>query len=359
MAAEDEGKTEEPTAKKLTQARESGNVPKSTDLGSAVVILAAAATLAIFGGQTGAKIGRIMTGSFNRISTFEDLPGSFVHLFVDAIPTLLWILLPLVGTLAVVSVLIQLLQTGFLFSTKALEPNFTKVFKLAGLKRMFSKETWVEMLKSLAKMAMVALVGYHVVSRHYREYLQAADQETGQILTLIGAITIEVLWKCGLLLVLVGVFDYWWQRHRWKDKLKMTKQEVKDEMKSAEGDPQIKNKIKRMRQEMHRTMIVHEIPKATVVITNPTFIAIALRYQQGVDTAPVVVAKGKRLMAERIRDMANDNHIPLVEDKPLARSLYEVAEVGNPIPPEYFAAVAEILAYVFGLKGQAPQSTAA
>jgi flagellar biosynthetic protein FlhB len=352
VAAEDDGKTEDPTAKRLSDAREQGNVPKSTDLSSAMVILVASGVLWVFGAKTGEKLEALMREGFSLISTFKAEPGDFVHLLRDLFPKVLWVLMPMLGTLAGISILAQLLQTGFNFTTKPLQPNFKQVFSLKGLKRMVNKDVWVEMLKSIFKMLLVAAVGYHVVSRHYFEYLSASDQGIHQILALIGTVTLEVLWKCGLLLILIGFADFWWQRKRWKDKLKMTKQEVKDEAKSSEGDPHIKGKIKKLRFEMHRNMMMHEVPKATVVITNPTFLAIALRYEQGLDTAPIVVAKGKRLNAERIRDSAKENHIPIVEDKPLARSLFEVAEVGSPIPPEFFAAVAEILAYVFGLKTQ-------
>jgi flagellar biosynthetic protein FlhB len=359
MAADDDGKTEEPTAKKLSDAREQGNVPKSNDLTSAVAILAMAGILWLFGAKTGEKLGNLMRDSFALIATFEVAPTNLVDMLGSLGIKVLWILLPITGTLAIISLTAQFLQTDFNVSTKTLKPNFKQVFGLAGLKRLFSSEAWIELVKSLLKMALVAVIGYHVVSRHYFEYLRTADQSIRQILSLVGSVTIEIFWKCGLLLIFIGVGDFLWQRRRWKTKLKMTKQEVKDEAKSSEGDPQIKGKIKRLRQEMHRNMMMHEMPKATVVITNPTFIAIALRYTQGVDQAPVVVAKGKRLIAERIRDTAREHNIPIVEDKPVARGLYDLAEIGAPIPAEFFAAVAEILAYVIGLKGKGTASTAA
>ncbi len=359
MSSEDEGKTEAPTGKRLSEARSQGNISTSSELNSAMVILAAAGALWLFGARTGEKMGQVMSSSFEWISHYEDFPGRFSSVIRDGLPIFLWIMLPLVGTIAGVSLLIQAYQTSFLFSTKQLKPNFARIFQFSGLKRMVNKEAWIEMGKSIVKMAMVGVVGYQVVSRHYREYLQTADQDVEQILSLVGSITQEILWKCGLFLMLVGAFDYWWRHKQWFDKLKMTKQEVKDEARASEGDPHIKGKIKRVRQEMHRNMMMHEIPKATVIITNPTFIAIALRYENGVDAAPIMVAKGKRLIAERIRDIAKSHQIPIVEDKPLARSLFEVAEVGDPIPPEFFAAVAEILAYVIGLNGRAGSRTAA
>jgi flagellar biosynthesis protein FlhB len=153
-------------------------------------------------------------------------------------------------------------------------------------------------------------------------------------------------------LFLLGIADLVWQKRKLKKDLRMSKHEVKDESRSSEGDPHVRGKIKSMRMQMHKNMMMKELPKATVVITNPTFIAIAIRYEQGKDQAPVVLAKGKRLIAERIRDEARKRDIPIVEDKPLARGLYEIAEPGEEIPQEFFAAVAEILAYVYSLKGQ-------
>jgi len=157
--------------------------------------------------------------------------------------------------------------------------------------------------------------------------------------------------KSALVLIFLGIADMIYQRRKHRQELKMSKQEVKDEAKSSEGDPHIRGKIKSLRLQMHRNMMMKELPKATVVITNPTFIAIAIRYVQGVDDAPVVVAKGKRLIAEKIREVAREHAIPIVEDKPLARGMYDMAVIGEQIPTEYFAAVAEILAYVYSLKG--------
>jgi flagellar biosynthetic protein FlhB len=200
-------------------------------------------------------------------------------------------------------------------------------------------------------MAVVGLVGYKVVASHYGTYMLLADMSLGQFCHMLFSISVEIIIKSTLVLFAIGIADLVYQKRKVHSELKMSKSEVKDEAKQSEGDPHVKGKIRSLRLQMHRNFMMKELPKATVVITNPTFIAIAIRYTQGLDTAPVVVAKGKRLIAERIRDVAKQNSIPIVEDKPLARGLFDIAEPGEQIPEEFFAAVAEILAYVYSLKG--------
>jgi flagellar biosynthesis protein FlhB len=200
-------------------------------------------------------------------------------------------------------------------------------------------------------MIVVGLVAYKVVASHYGEYLLLADMSLGQFCGKLFSVSVEVILKSTVVLLAIGIADLVYQKRKVHNELKMSKSEVKDEAKQTEGDPHIKGKIRSLRMQMHRNFMMKELPKATVVITNPTFIAIAIRYTQGVDQAPVVVAKGKRLIAERIRDTAKKHDIPIVEDKPLARGLFDMAEPGEQIPEEFFAAVAEILAYVYSLKG--------
>jgi flagellar biosynthesis protein FlhB len=261
------------------------------------------------------------------------------------------LLLPVVAGITACSLVVSLSQAGFLWSWTPLTPNFGKVFSLSGFKKLFSPASFVEILKSVAKMFVVGMVGYKVVTSHYREYLLLADMTMVEFTHMLFSVSVEVVIKSTIVLLAIGVFDLVYQKRKLHNELKMSKSEVKDEAKQSEGDPHIKGKIKQMRMQMHRNFMMKELPKATVVITNPTFIAIAVRYTQGIDRAPVVVAKGKRLIAERIRDVARENDIPIVEDKPLARGLYDLAEPGEEIPEEFFAAVAEILAYVYSLKG--------
>ncbi|HLP42670.1 MAG TPA: flagellar biosynthesis protein FlhB [Fibrobacteria bacterium] len=350
--ADDADKTEEPTGKRLSEARNKGTVGKSQDLSASMSILSGACLIWLFSDKLVGGMRLAMTESFRAIGNFEEIPGRIFQLAENGFHGLLWLIMPFMGTLAAISVAVSLAQVGFLWTLEPLGPHFGKVFSMSGLKKIISPTSLLEIAKSVAKMTAVGVVAYRVVVNHYPEYLALADMSLLQFTSLLFSVSLEVVIKSTLVLFFIGVADLVWQKRKVKKELRMSKQEVKDEARNSEGDPHIKGKIKGMRMQMHKNMMMKEVPKATVVITNPTFIAIAIRYTQGVDPAPVVVAKGKRIIAERIRALAKDNDIPIVEDKPLARGLFEVAEPGEAIPQEFFAAVAEILAYVYSLKGE-------
>ena len=351
MSAEDDGKTEDPTGKKVNEARNKGMVGRSTDFNSAVVLLAGTILLSMFSDRLIQGMRNTMIESFKAIGNFEDIPGMLQDLGRQGLIGILLMLLPVVCGITVVSVTANIAQGGFLWSWEALGPNFGKVFSLGGLSKLFSASSFVEIGKGVAKMAVVAVVAYIAVSHRYEDYLALADMSLMQFCSMMYSVSREVIIKSTVVLLFIGVADLVYQKRKLNTELKMSKNEVKDEAKQSEGDPHVKGKIKSLRMQMHKNFMMRELPKATVVITNPTFIAIAVRYNQGEDAAPVVVAKGKRLIAERIRDEARKHDIPIVEDKPLARSLFDVVEPGEAIPEEFFAAVAEILAYVYSLKG--------
>ena len=351
MAAEDDGKTEDPTGKKLGDARNKGMVGKSMDLQSALVLLAGTCLIWMFADRLVGGMQRTMVESFMAIGDFESIPGKFYSMGQQAFFGILMMLLPVVAGITIVSLAVSVSQAGFLWSWEPLGPNFGKVFSFSGLGKLLSPSSFVEIAKSVAKMTVVGIIGYKVVSSHYHEYLMLADMTMNEFCHMLFSVSVEVVIKCTIVLLAIGIFDLVYQKRKLHNELKMSKSEVKDEAKQSEGDPHVKGKIKQMRMQMHRNFMMKELPKATVVITNPTFLAIAVRYNQGMDRAPVVVAKGKRLIAERIRDEARKHDIPIVEDKPLARGMYDLAEPGEEIPEEFFAAVAEILAYVYSLKG--------
>ena len=345
-------KTEEPTSKKIQDARQKGMVGKSADFNSALSLLAGTLLVWLFSDRLVNTMRITMVESFRAIGTFETVPQDWQGLAHEGFLGLLWALAPVAGGIALISLCSSFVQIGWLWSWEPLGPHFGKVFSMSGLNKLLSAASFVEIGKNILKMIIVGLIAYQVVAKHYEEYLELADMGLGQFCNLLFSISLEVFLKSAILLLILGIADLIYQKRKLHNELKMSKQEIKDESRQSEGDPAIKGKIKAMRMQMHRNLMMKELPKATVVITNPTFLAIAVRYEQGVDVAPVVVAKGKRLNAERIRDVAKQNHIPIVEDKPLARSLFDVAEVGEEIPQEFFAAVAEILAYVYSLKGQ-------
>lgn len=351
MSAEDDGKTEDPTGKKVNEARNKGMVGRSTDFNSALVLLAGSTLIWMYSERLVMGMEHAMIESFKAIGNFEEIPGMLQDLGRQGLIGILLMLMPVVLGITVVSVTANIAQGGFLWSWEALGPNFGKVFSMGGLKKLVSPASFVEIGKGVAKMLVVGVVAYFVVSKHYEEYLALADMSLTQFCSLLFSVSMEVIIKSTVVLLFLGVADLVYQKKKLKDELKMSKTEVKDEARQSDGDPHVKGKIRSLRMQMHKNFMMKELPKATVVITNPTFIAIAVRYTQGVDPAPVVVAKGKRLIAERIRDEARKLDIPIVEDKPLARGLYDVVQPGEEIPEEFFAAVAEILAYVYSLKG--------
>jgi flagellar biosynthesis protein FlhB len=294
-----------------------------------------------------------MVESFKAIGNFEQIPGMFVDLGKQGFIGILLLLMPVVLGIMAVSVTVSIFQVGFLWTWEPLGPHFGKIFSLSGFSKLVSASAFVEIGKSIIKMIIVGMVAYHAVANHYENFLLLPDMSLSQFCGLMWTVSLEVIIKSTVVLLMVGIADLIYQKRKVKKDLMMSKTDVKDEAKQSEGDPHVKGKIKSMRMQMHRNFMMKELPKATVIITNPTFIAIAIRYVQGVDATPVVVAKGKRLIAERIRDVARGHDIPIVEDKPLARGLYDMVEPGEEIPEAFFAAVAEILAYVYSLKGQA------
>jgi flagellar biosynthetic protein FlhB len=210
----------------------------------------------------------------------------------------------------------------------------------------------VELVKNVIKLIIVSFVAYLTIKGQMREMLLLNSAPVGGLLLFVLKLSYTVIMRIVLVLIVLAILDYAYQRYEHEKNLKMTKQEVKDERKQLEGDPQVKSRIRRIQIEMARRRMMREVPKATVVVTNPTFIAIALRYEPEEMDTPVVVAKGKRLIAERIRQIAADAGVPIVEDKPLARAMYDKVEIGDRIPVEFFTAVAEILAYVYRLKNR-------
>ncbi len=351
MAENDSEKTEEPTGKRKADARKKGQVAKSADLSSAITLIFAIILLWVFAKYMGTRLHNVMIETFLSISTFEMTAQNLIYFSQSAIKFFAILVLPMLLIALVVGIFSNIIQFGFLFSGELLKPKFGKVFGISAFKKLVSPDKFVELLKSLAKMAIVAVIVFQVIHSHYESFLYTVDESVFHISLTILKTLLEMAIKVAILLIVLGVLDFFYQKYKTHKELKMTKQEVKDEAKQADGDPKIKGKIRSLRMEMHRKMMMNEVPKATVVVTNPTFIAIAIRYNPAMDRSPVIVAKGKRIMAEKIKKIAIENNIPIVEDKPLARGMFDLVQPGQEIPYEFFGPVAEILAYVYNLKG--------
>jgi len=348
FAPEDEGKTEDPTEYRLRKEREEGRVPKSPDLVSAVGLLLSSVALAIIGPWIFTTL-RDMTRWFLTVSIEIDpvtesgiLAGAFLSYFPQLV-------LPIAAVAMIAGVFGNLLQTGFLFTTKPLKPDFKKIVPRFGqyFKRtLFSGEALFNLAKSLFKIAIIGIVAYLNITSELPRLMRLYSSTVWNSAVFLSGIVIRIIIEAAILMLALAVPDYIFQRIQFKKRLKMSKQEIKEEHKMFEGDPQIKGRLKeRMREIMSRNMAVN-VPKADVVVTNPTHYAIAIEFDPATMAVPTVTAKGADEMAFRIRTLARESGVPIMENRPLARALYAEADVGDAIPEAYYEAISKILAHV-------------
>jgi flagellar biosynthesis protein FlhB len=347
-----EDKTEAPTDKRRHESRQKGTVAKSTEVDSVIVLVAGLLLLKIFGPWMMKELGSSMAEMFRSISNKQMDVQRVTMLTCQSLLLMLRLMMPVIGGILVAGVLANLLQVGFLFTGQPLVPNLSKINPFSGMKRLFSPYSAVETLKNILKLVVIGSIAWWTVAGELPKILMLADSSVGAIWNYAVSAAYKVVWRVALVLIILAILDYAYQRYSFEKKLKMSKQEIKEEHKQMEGDPKIKSRMRSMQREMVRRRMMQQVPKATVVVTNPTHLAIALRYDPAENDAPVVLAKGKRLIAERIKQIARENGIPMVEDKPLARAMYNLVEIGYPIPAQFFTAVAEILAYVYRLKNR-------
>lgn len=350
MAEENfQDKTEQATPKRREEARKKGEVAKSRDLTSVAVLSAGVLFLFFSAKRMTVSLGHLLRESFRRIPRLGLSEDGFMDLLNHYFWGFLWLVLPVMGVLCVVAVLANFLQTGFIWSVEPLAPKASKIDPISGAKRILSKRTLVELAKSVLKIVVVGWAAFSTMKSELARLLPLVYQEKMQILTALGESSLKVAIRCCWVIAILAVLDYLYQRWEFEQKLKMTKQEVKDEYKQTEGDPLVKSRVRSIQREMARRRMMEEVPKADVVITNPTHLSVALRYDQKTMGAPAVVAKGADRVAFRIREVAAANDIPVIENKVLAQNLYKL-EIGDEIPSQFYQAVAEILAYVYGIK---------
>ena len=348
----DQEKTEQATPKRLQEMREKGQVAKSREVPSAAILIASLLIFYFLGSAMIKDIMELMEWSFANSARFELQSGNFNWMLLELFRKGLKIVTPLFVALMAVGLLSNIAQVGFLFSTKAIAPKFSKLDPLKGFGRMVSKQALVELIKSLFKVAVVGCVTYFTVKDELDQIIPLMDKEIWSIMTYIGSVCFKILLRTCWVLIVLAVIDYVFQKWDFMQEAKMTKQEVKDEFKQREGDPLIKSRVRQAQREMAKRRMMEAVPKADVVITNPTHLAIALEYNTQNMSAPQLTAKGSRLMAERIKAIAQENNIPIVENKPLARALFKGVEIGQEIPAIFYKAVAEVLSYVYQLKNK-------
>lgn len=345
-------KTEQATPKKHQDARKKGQTAKSQDINTAVVMLGVFLLLQIAGSYFNKGILSLFKNSFQKYMLMEATPGNLRVIFLEILKELAYYLGPILLVAMIAGVAANIFQVGFMFTPEAIQPKLEKINPLSGFKRIFSMRAIVELIKSLLKISIVGLITFAVLWKRSSEILTLSQKSIGASLATLGSLTIQMgLYASGALLFL-AILDFLYQKYDFEKSIRMSKQDIKDEFKNTEGDPLIKSRIKQRQREVAMQRMMQEVPKADVVITNPTHFAIALRYDQEKQDAPYVVAKGADYIAQKIKLVAKENDIIMVENRPLARALYSQVEIGDAIPEEFFKAVAEILAYVYRTKNK-------
>lgn len=342
-------KTEDATPKRKEEARKKGQVAKSVEINSAFVILAAFLSLKVIGVYIYDELASYMRFIYVSFSN-TDFTINFVQkIFFDFGIVFLKTSLPIMFAILITSILINFFQVGFNFSLEPLMPQLDRLNPLSGFKRIFSKRSLVELLKSIFKIMIVGYFIYNFIIAETEQLPKLIGAELFDSLRMTAALILDLVFQISGVMLVLAALDFFYQHWEHNQSLKMSKQELKEEYKQTEGNPQIKGKIKERQRAMAMRRMMQEVPKADVVVTNPTHFAVALKYDNTM-AAPMVVAKGQDIMAMRIKDIAKEHRVTIVENKPLARALYGSTEVGDIVPQELYKSVAEVLAYVYRLK---------
>ena len=355
MAAEDDGKTEDPTGRRLDDARSKGQVTQSQEVRLWASLMAGFIIVTILLGPMANSLKKTLTPLIDHpheISlSLEDLDQLIMHLGLSVILALAWPFI-IVIFITVGSMIAQ--TRGLMWTPSKLMPDFSRLDPLGHLGKMFSMQQIVDLLKNIFKLVVMGTVLVLLVKPHFAQFQNLGQLTLGGILQYISDRVFTLFLAAILMQTALTAFDYWFQHKRFMDQMKMSKQEVRDEHKQQEGDPMVKGKLRSLRMKRARQRMMQAVPDADVVVTNPTHFAVALKYDMSSMTAPRLVAKGADLVAKRIREIADQNEVPIVENPPLARALFAAVELDQEIPPEHYKAVAEVIGYVMRLKGKLP-----
>ncbi len=350
-------KTEEPTAKRKEDTRKKGQVAKSQELYNAVSLIAIFLLLKIYGQRMGRAFLNIFRWVYEALipTMIKPVNGDMsirdFHLLITQIVLrYILMLLPILIVSFVLAFVVNLLQVGWKVSWEPMKPKLNKISPLSGFKRMFSPQKLVELLKSVLKIVVISLVCYSYLRDRIGFVFSMQEFSVNSALSLTVSTLVDLGLRIGFVYLVIGIADYIYNRWKHHRDIKMTKQEVKDEMKDIEGNPEIKSKIRQKMMQASRQRMMQAVPEADVVITNPTHYAVALKYDAEIASAPIVIAKGQDYMAQKIKELAREHDVEIVENKPLARMLYANVEVDGLVPPELYQSVAEVLAFVYNLK---------
>jgi flagellar biosynthetic protein FlhB len=343
-----DNRTEKPTPRRREEARKKGQIARRPELAATASFLAALVMLRFTSGDLLSRSARLFESSTNYLTTKESFGIPVVQaMFVNAGTNLALLSLPVIGAALTAGLAANFAQGGLTFAFETLKPKGEKFNPVSNLKRIFGSNGPIELLKSFLKLGGLALICWGTLVRAITEAPQLVGAPTGATFSSLGNIVYSLGLRAGGVLFAVAVLDYAWGWYKHEKSLKMSRQELKDEYRRSEGDPLMKSQRRRAARAIAQRRIAQEVPKADVVVTNPTHFAVALRYDREKDAAPIVVAKGADLLAKRIREIAKANNIAIVENPPLARSLYKAVDIGSIIPAELFRAVAELLAFVY------------
>ncbi|PWU68858.1 flagellar biosynthesis protein FlhB [Gracilibacillus dipsosauri] len=340
-------KTEKATPKKRQDARKKGQVAKSQDVNTAILLFLVFIVLFVTGNSFKTMMTDMYSKSFTEYIHLEVTEDQVFEIFLDFGWQIALTIAPILLIAIVAGLASNFLQVGFLFTTEPLKMKLSKIDPIQGAKRIFSVRALVELVKSLLKILVVGAITFAIIWINKDEMLMLVDKDVHGALAFFGSMTIQMGIAAAIGLLIVSVFDYAYQRFDFEKQNKMSKDDVKDEYKNIEGDPLIKSKIKEKQRQMAMQRMMSQVPEADVIITNPTHYAIALKYDESKADAPYVVAKGVDFVAMKIKEIASNHRIVMVENRPLARALYSQTEIGEIIDEAYFQAVAEILAYVY------------
>lgn len=345
-----EEKTETATPRKREEVRKKGQVAKSGEIGTALLLIAGFYSIKAFSAYGMTRISYIITWFLENANHWDGSSESVFNLLLFIVRESVNVLVPIFGVLIAVAVISQIVQVGFMFNMTLLLPNFNRINPFEGFKRIFSKRAMLEFAKSVLKIVIVGGTVYFHVKAQIPWLARLSHMELAHSAELIKNSIYEIALYIGTTLLMLALFDYLFQRWEFEQNIKMTRQEVLEELKQTEGDPQVRSRIRQKQREMAARRMMAAIPTADVIITNPTHYAIALVYKADTMAAPEVVAKGVGHIALRIKDIANEHLIPTVENPPLAKALYKSVEIGQQIPADLYPAVAEVLAFVYRLK---------
>ncbi|QHT60711.1 flagellar biosynthesis protein FlhB [Paenibacillus lycopersici] len=345
-------KTERATPKKRQEARKKGQVAKSQELPAAIILLFVFLSFMMLGGYYKDRLLHMFGMLLEQKMLMEVTKGNVITLFSDILMQGFVLLAPIFMITIVIGLLVNYMQVGLLFTGQAFKMNFGKINPVKGFKNIFSMHSAVEFVKNILKLLLIGLVVYMTIWQERDRILSLATVSVGNIFGFIASVTLRLGVEIGSILVVLAGFDYFYKRYEHEKNLRMSKQDIKDEFKKAEGDPLIKGKIRERQRRMALQRMMQQVPKADVVITNPTHFAIALQYDGSKMEAPTIIAKGMDFVALRIKEIAKEHGVIMMENRPLARALYDRTDIGDTVPADLFQAVAEVLAYVYKLKNK-------